>query len=161
MRLTVFAVGRMKSGPETELVSRYSGRLTKAGRSLGLEFGGQIEIAESRAQTSALRRREESARCAELGSDPSTILILLDERGKSFSSSDFAGKIAGYRDDGIAHLVFALGGPDGHDPSLRDRADLVLSFGEQTWPHQLARIMLAEQLYRATTILSGHPYHRG
>ena len=160
MRLTIFAVGRMKSGPEIELVSRYADRLAKSGKALGLEFDGLTEIPESRAQTAAQRKAEESGRCAALAAEPSTVLILLDERGKSLSSRQFADRIASWRDGGTSRAVFALGGPDGHDSSLRDRADLVISFGAQTWPHQLARIMLAEQLYRAVTILSGHPYHR-
>jgi 23S rRNA (pseudouridine1915-N3)-methyltransferase len=160
MRLTIFAVGRMKSGPETELVSRYTDRLAKAGKALGLEFDGLTEIPESRAQTAAQRKSEESDKCAALAREASTVLILLDERGKSPSSRQFADKISSWRDNGTARAIFAIGGPDGHDPALRARADLVLSFGSQTWPHQLARIMLAEQLYRVVTILSGHPYHR-
>lgn len=160
MRLTILAVGRMKSGPDAELVTRYSDRLARTGKALGLDFDGVIEIAESRAQTAELRKAEEAAKCASLASEPSTALILLDERGKSLSSRQFAGTLADYRDRGMARAVFALGGPDGHDPALREKADLVIAFGNQTWPHQLARIMLAEQLYRAVTILSGHPYHR-
>jgi 23S rRNA (pseudouridine1915-N3)-methyltransferase len=89
-----------------------------------------------------------------------TALILLDERGKSFSSEDFAGRLALLRDGGRKALVIAIGGADGHDQSLRDQAELVMSFGLLTWPHQLVRVMLGEQLYRVATILSGHPYHR-
>lgn len=150
----------MKSGPDAELVSRYADRLAKAGRALGLDYDGLTEITESRAQTAAQRKAEESARCAALAQEPATVLVLLDERGKSLSSRGFADRIAGWRDGGTSRAIFAIGGPDGHDPDLRKRADLVLSFGELTWPHQLARIMLAEQLYRAVTILAGHPYHR-
>jgi 23S rRNA (pseudouridine1915-N3)-methyltransferase len=160
MRLTIFAVGRMKSGPDADLVSRYTGRLAKTGKALGLEFDGLVEVPESRAQTTEQRKSEEAAKCAVLASEASTVLILLDERGKSLSSRQFAEKLADYRDSGVSRAVFALGGPDGHDPALRDKADLVIAFGNQTWPHQLARIMLAEQLYRSVTILSGHPYHR-
>ena len=87
-------------------------------------------------------------------------LVLLDETGKSLSSEDFAGRLAGFRDEGRRDLVLAIGGPDGHDPALRRESGLLLSFGRMTWPHQVARILLAEQLYRACTILSGHPYHR-
>jgi 23S rRNA (pseudouridine1915-N3)-methyltransferase len=86
--------------------------------------------------------------------------VLLDERGAALTSQDFASMMAGHRDAGRKTLLFSIGGADGHHPSLADRASLVLSFGALTWPHQLARIMLAEQLYRAATILSGHPYHR-
>jgi len=160
MRLTIFAVGRMKSGPDADLVSRYTDRLAKTGKALGLDFDGLVEIPESRAQTPDQRKAEEAGKCAALAAEPSTVLVLLDERGKSLSSRQFADRLAEYRDRGVSRAVFALGGPDGHDPALRDRADLVIAFGNQTWPHQLARIMLAEQLYRAVTILSGHPYHR-
>ncbi|WP_353644263.1 23S rRNA (pseudouridine(1915)-N(3))-methyltransferase RlmH [Mesorhizobium sp. WSM2239] len=159
MRIAVHAVGRMKSGPDKELAERYFDRFSKSGPALGLEFSGVAEIAESRAQTAGERRREEAQRLqAQLG--PGTSLILLDERGKSLSSEEFARKIGSMRDDGRRDLVIAIGGADGHEASLREQAALVLSFGAMTWPHQLVRIMLAEQLYRAATILSGHPYHR-
>ena len=87
-------------------------------------------------------------------------LIVLDERGKNLGSTDLAEKIGGLRDGGRRHLALVIGGPDGLDPALRGEAELVLSFGLLTWPHQLVRVMLAEQLYRITTILAGHPYHR-
>ncbi|MBZ9654463.1 23S rRNA (pseudouridine(1915)-N(3))-methyltransferase RlmH [Phyllobacterium lublinensis] len=159
MRITVFAVGRMKSGPERELADRYFDRLKKMGGPLGLEFGSLIEITESRGQQSDLRKQEESSKVLE-ALEPGGILILLDERGKTMASEAFAGAIARFRDDGKRQLLFAIGGPDGHHASLRDRADLVLALGAMTWPHQIVRILVAEQLYRATTILAGHPYHR-
>jgi 23S rRNA (pseudouridine1915-N3)-methyltransferase len=159
MRIAVHAVGRMKSGPDKELAERYFDRFSKSGPALGLEFSGVTEIAESRAQTARERRRDEAQRLqAQLGAGIS--LILLDERGKNLSSEEFARKIGSMRDDGRRGLVIAIGGADGHEASLREQAALVLSFGAMTWPHQLVRIMLAEQLYRAATILSGHPYHR-
>ena len=159
MKIAVFAVGRMKSGPEKELADRYFDRFAKTGPAFGLEFSGVEEIAESRAQGVAERRLDESVKLrARVGLG--TVLILLDERGKSFGSQDFAQKIAAWRDGGQRTVLIAIGGPDGHDPALRDEAALTLSFGAATWPHQLVRIMLAEQLYRAATILSGHPYHR-
>jgi 23S rRNA (pseudouridine1915-N3)-methyltransferase len=159
MRIAVHAVGRMKSGPDKELAERYFDRFSRTGPALGLEFSGVMEIAESRAQTAGERRREEAQRLqAQL--DAGISLILLDERGKSLSSAEFAGKIGSMRDEGRRGLVIAIGGADGHEASLREQAALVLSFGAMTWPHQLVRIMLAEQLYRAATILSGHPYHR-
>lgn len=160
MRVTIFAVGRMKSGPEAELASRYADRFAKAGRQLGLEFDGITETVESRGQTAELRKAEEGRRCAEASGEPGSVLILLDERGKSLSSRQFAQVMARHRDDGAGRLILSIGGADGHDADLRQKADLVVSFGAQTWPHQLARIMLLEQLYRAATILSGHPYHR-
>ena len=159
MRLSVHAVGRMKAGPEKELADRYFERFSKSGPAIGLEFSGLVEIPESRAQSAAERKREEAERLGQQLAAGSA-LILLDERGKSISSQDFAGRIAALRDGGRRSLVIAIGGPDGHDPSSRETAELVVSFGAQTWPHQMVRIMLGEQLYRATTILSGHPYHR-
>ncbi len=159
MRITVFAVGRMKAGPERELADRYFDRLKKTGSPLGLEFGSIIEIIESRAPQPELRKQEESSKVLE-ELEPGGVLVLLDERGKTMPSEAFAGAIARFRDDGKRHLLFAIGGPDGHHASLRNRADIVLALGAMTWPHQIVRILVAEQLYRATTILSGHPYHR-
>ncbi|MBE1204692.1 23S rRNA (pseudouridine(1915)-N(3))-methyltransferase RlmH [Aminobacter carboxidus] len=159
MKVWVHAVGRMKAGPEKELADRYLDRFSKSGGPLGLDFSGVTEIAESRAQNVDERRREEADRLrAQMASG--TALILLDERGKNFSSQQFADKIASLRDGGQRGLMIAIGGPDGHDEALRNEAQLLLSFGAATWPHQMVRIMLGEQLYRAATILSGHPYHR-
>jgi 23S rRNA (pseudouridine1915-N3)-methyltransferase len=159
MRIAVFAVGRMKSGPERELADRYFDRLKKTGAPLGLEFSSVTEITESRAQQPELRKQEESSKVLE-ALDQGGVLVLLDERGKTMPSEAFAQAIERFRDDGKRQLLLAIGGPDGHDASLRDRADLVLALGAMTWPHQIVRILVAEQLYRATTILSGHPYHR-
>ncbi len=159
MKIAVFAVGRMKAGPEKELADRYFERFSKSGPAVGLEFSGISEVPESRAQGAAERKREEGDRLGQhLASGAA--LILLDERGKNISSEDFATRIAALRDSGRRAVTVAIGGPDGHDPSLRETAELVLSFGAQTWPHQMVRVMLGEQLYRAATILSGHPYHR-
>jgi len=158
MKISVFAVGRMKAGPEKELADRYFDRFSKSGPAIGLEFAGLAEVPESRAQGAAERKREEGDRLRQHAAGAA--LILLDERGRNISSEDFANRIAALRDGGRRTAVVAIGGPDGHDPALRDSADLVLSFGAQTWPHQMVRIMLGEQLYRAATILSGHPYHR-
>lgn len=159
MKIAVHAVGRMKAGPEKELVGRYFDRFAKSGPAIGLEFAGVVETPESRAQGVAERKREEAQKLqAQLGAGAA--LILLDERGKNISSEDFANRLAVLRDGGQRNLVIAIGGPDGHDAALRESAALTLSFGTLTWPHQIVRIMLAEQLYRAATILSGHPYHR-
>ena len=159
MKIAIFAVGRMKSGPEKELADRYFDRLAKAGPAVGLEFSGVTETPESRAQGAAERKREEAEKLQPLLSGGAA-LILLDERGKNMPSQDFADFIGSLRDNGQRLAVVAIGGPDGHDAQLRGEAALVLSFGALTWPHQLARVMLAEQLYRAATILTGHPYHR-
>lgn len=158
MRISIHAVGRMKAGPERELAGRYLGRFAKAAKPLGLDFSGVTETAESRALEAALRMREEADRLrAALG--PQT-LVLLDERGRNLSSRSFADLIAARRDAGDKGMTLAIGGADGHDPVLREEAAALVSFGAATWPHQLLRIMLAEQLYRAATILAGHPYHR-
>lgn len=159
MRIAVHAVGRMKAGPETELADRYFDRFRKTAPAIGLDFSGVTEIPESRAKTADERRRAEAtALTPQLSAGAA--LFLLDERGKDLSSEDIASKIAALRDSGRKSLLIAIGGPDGHDPSLRDAAALTLAFGKQTWPHQIVRVMLAEQLYRVATILSGHPYHR-
>lgn len=159
MKISVHAVGRMKAGPEKLLADRYFERFAKSGPAVGLEFGGIAEIAEGRSQTANERRREEGQKM-QTQLQRGIALILLDERGKSFSSEDFAGRLGLLRDGGRKGVVIAIGGADGHDQSLRDQAELVMSFGLLTWPHQLVRVMLGEQLYRAATILSGHPYHR-
>lgn len=159
MKIHVHAVGRMKTGPEKELADRYFERFGKAGGALGLDFGGVAELPESRAQSAAERQADEAARLSAQFASGAAVL-LLDERGKSISSTQFADRLAEFRDGGRKALAIAIGGPDGHDSALRAGADLLLSFGAMTWPHQMARIMLAEQLYRAATILAGHPYHR-
>lgn len=159
MKVVIHAVGRMRPGPEKELVTRYLDRFARSAPPLGLEFGGVAETAEGRAKSAGERRREEAAALESLLSQGAA-LVLLDERGKNLGSQDFAERIGRFRDAGQRVLVLAIGGPDGHAEGLRGRAALSLAFGAQTWPHQLARAMLAEQLYRAATILSGHPYHR-
>jgi 23S rRNA (pseudouridine1915-N3)-methyltransferase len=159
MRIQLFAVGRMKSGPERELAERYLDRFAKVAPPLGLEFGGVLETPESRARAADQRKREEAAKLAEsLGAG--TFLILLDERGKNLSSPDFAAFIAKHRDSGTRAMTFAIGGADGHAEESRRKAQMVISFGAMTIPHQIMRILTAEQLYRAATIISGHPYHR-
>lgn len=159
MKIGICAVGRMKAGPEKDLADRYLDRFAKVGPSLGLECTGVHEIVESRAQGLDERRRDEAERLR-AACPAGSALVLLDERGKSISSEEFSSRLAAFRDNGRKSAILLIGGPDGHDASLRSEADLVLSFGALTWPHQLVRIMLAEQLYRAATILSGHPYHR-
>jgi 23S rRNA (pseudouridine1915-N3)-methyltransferase len=159
MRIRIAAVGRMKSGPERELVSRYLDRAVASGKPLGLSGFDVSELSESRASSSAARKAEEAKALRE--ALPEGLVVALDERGKAVGSEALSQFIAKRRDDGKPVLSFVIGGADGLDPDFVTRADLVLSFSPLTWPHQLVRIMLAEQLYRATTILSGHPYHRG
>ena len=158
MRLIVIAVGRLKQGPERELAERYRERFDDIGRKLG--FGGLeiYEIPESRARDAATRIAEEAA--AITARFPEKYgLIALDERGKSVDSRTFAQHLGRFRDQ-AADVIFVIGGADGLSPELRGKAKLVIAFGAATWPHQMVRIMLLEQIYRAATILAGHPYHR-
>ncbi|MDX3928338.1 MAG: 23S rRNA (pseudouridine(1915)-N(3))-methyltransferase RlmH [Shinella sp.] len=159
MRIGLFAVGRLKAGPEKELAARYLDRFAKSGPAIGLEMGRLAEIGESRASNAETRKREEAVQLERALPDGG-VLILLDERGKALDSEAFARMIGNYRDNGKRDLMIAIGGADGLDPALHARADAVICLGKLTWPHQLVRILIAEQLYRAVTILSGHPYHR-
>ena len=158
MRVLVLAVGRMKSA-EGELAARYLKRAVQAGRHIGIRSVEIIEIKESRAQDAERRKLEESIAIANVIPD-NAALVILDERGDGQGSGAFAERLAQWRDSGQAAVVFVIGGADGLAESLRSKAKARLSFGNATWPHQLVRIMLLEQLYRAVTILSGHPYHR-
>lgn len=159
MRIAIACVGRMKSGPERELVSRYLDRATASGKPLALTGFDVSELAESRAGSAAARKVEEAKGLR--AALPEGIVVALDERGKALGSEAFAGFLSRWRDEGRPSVSFVIGGADGLDPDFVRSADLTLSFSPMVWPHQLVRIMLAEQLYRATTILSGHPYHRG
>ena len=159
MRIIVAAIGRLKQGPETELSERYRKRAAQTGRQLGLRDVETVEIRESRAAEAGKRMLEESIALANVIPQNSPI-VLLDSRGESLDSASLAGQLARWRSNDRPAVVFLIGGADGLAPSLWDKADLRLSFGAATWPHQLVRVMLLEQLYRATTILTGHPYHR-
>jgi len=159
MRLGLLCVGRLKAGPERELFARYAKRI-EAMRNLGLDGLDLKEIDESKARSAPERMaREGDALLAALAADAG--LVVFDERGEPAASADFAQFIAGERDAGRKALWFAIGGAEGLDPGVRQRARAVFSFGAMTLPHQLVRILAAEQIYRAMTILSGHPYHRG
>jgi 23S rRNA (pseudouridine1915-N3)-methyltransferase len=159
MRLTVVAIGRLKQGPERQLAERFRERAAKSGRALGFRSLDVIEVDESRNRDAERRMIEESVAVANVIPERAAVIVL-DERGEALSSKSFADTLGRWRDDGRADAVFVIGGPDGLAGALRDRADLRLGFGTMTWPHQLVRIMLLEQLYRSVTILSGHPYHR-
>ena len=158
MRIAIAAIGRMKQGPERELVARYLDRARASGKPLALTCFDILEFAESRA-SSADSRKDEEARVLRAAL-PEGIVVALDEHGRSLASAAFATQLSRWRDDGRPAISFVIGGADGLDPAFAKAADLTLSFSPLTWPHQLVRIMLAEQLYRTTTILSGHPYHR-
>ncbi len=150
MRLTLIAVGRAKRGPEQELFNSYQKRLNPA-----LDL---VEVEEKRPLSGAeLKAREAELIVAKI--PEGAFLIALDERGKPLASRKFAEKLGDLRDGG-RDVTFIIGGADGLDESLRARAEMILGFGPQTWPHMLVRAMLAEQVYRAQSILAGHPYHR-
>jgi 23S rRNA (pseudouridine1915-N3)-methyltransferase len=158
LRLSLLAVGRLKSGPERELVERYRQRIEGIGRGLGVAGLDIVEMAESRARRDDDRRAEEAEALLERAGP--SVLIVFDERGKSPTSEAFADKIRHWRDEGRPGVACVIGGPDGLDPRVRQRAELVVSFGALTMPHQIVRALVAEQVYRALTIIAGHPYHR-
>ena len=138
MLLHILARGRIGRGPEADLVARYLGRVNWPTKVTELpDRGGKLPPAA-----------------------PATVTILLDEKGQSLSSLAFAERLGRWRDDGMREARFLIGAADGFGDSERAGADLLLNFGTMTWPHLLARAMLAEQLWRAVSILAGHPYHR-
>jgi 23S rRNA (pseudouridine1915-N3)-methyltransferase len=159
MRIVVAAVGRLKQGPERELAAAYIKRAGATGRSLGLREIEVVEIRESRAQDVERRRVEESIAIANVIPD-GAVVVVLDQHGENLDSAALAAALRAWRAEDRAALCFIIGGADGLAPSLLERAKVRLAFGAATWPHQLVRVMLLEQLYRAATILSGHPYHR-
>lgn len=159
MRLIVVSIGRLKQGPERELAERYRERFDDIGRQLGFRGLEIHEISESRARDAATRIAEEAAAISAAIPEKS-VLVALDERGKSIDSAGFAQHLGRWRDEGTATTVFTIGGADGLSPDLQRKAKLRIAFGSATWPHQMVRIMLLEQIYRAATILAGHPYHR-
>src|SRR5262245_51374973 len=160
MRLIVSAVGRLKEGPERALLERYQDRLAPLAKRLGLAPVSWHETGESRAADAARRRGEEGAALLRPVRE-AEFLIALDVRGKALSSEAIARLLADRRDAGTKAAGLLIGGADGLSDTVRATAQLHLSLGAITLPHGLARIVLAEQLYRAATILSGHPYHRG
>ena len=151
MRVTIAAVGRDRSGPTRDLFEDYCRRCPWPIRLL--------EIPPRTSGPPERRRAEEGQRLSGSVARDAT-LIALDESGLSLTSRDFAAEISSWQHDGRSELIFLIGGPDGLDPTLIERADLVLALGRMTWPHRLVRVLVAEQLYRAATILAGHPYHR-
>jgi len=159
MRIIIIALGKMKHGPERDLVDRYLKRAIPLGKQLGIKGFDIIELGESRAKSAATRKAQEAQKI--LASLPQGAkLIALDEGGISQSSQQFASRISENIEGGSKCLAFVIGGPDGLDNQIRKRAQTVLGFSSLTWPHQIVRALLVEQLYRATTILGGHPYHR-
>jgi len=155
MRISICAVGRLRAGPEKTLLDDYLTRFDRTGRALGLGTASVVEVEDKKnagmgAEAALLRKAVPKG----------AVICTLDERGRVMSSPDFAQKLGGWRDAGRQDLALVIGGADGIDPSLRAEADFSISFGSMVWPHMLVRVMLAEQLYRAATILAGGPYHR-
>ncbi|MDE1967310.1 MAG: 23S rRNA (pseudouridine(1915)-N(3))-methyltransferase RlmH [Alphaproteobacteria bacterium] len=151
MRITIAAIGKLKPGPHRDLAAHYAGRLRTPLAIREVEERRKLSPAELKAREAALL----------LDAIPKgATIVALDERGTALSSVDFAKRIARWRDSGVADLAFAIGGADGLAETVRRQAAFVLSLGPATWPHFLVRGMLLEQLYRAETLLAGHPYHR-
>lgn len=148
LAIDIIAGGRAKSAPESELALAYLTRARDAGRALGFSSFALNEIDE---------RKPEKFLEACAGA---TVVVALDERGKSLASEALAKQLAAWRDNGEARVAFVIGGADGLPGEIKAKAKLTLAFGAATWPHLLVRTMIAEQLYRAMTIVSGHPYHR-
>lgn len=157
LSLVLVCVGRAKAGAERDIATRYLERAKLAGRGLGLTVDLR-EIPESKARRPADRKAEESQAIRIAAGDGA--MFALDETGRSIGSEAFADIVRAALDGGAKSLALVVGGPDGLDPDLRDTATQVIALGAMTWPHQLVRILVAEQIYRAVTILTGHPYHR-
>ena len=155
MRITICAVGRLRRGPELDLLSDYLDRFNKSGRTLGLGPATVTEV-EDKKNLGMTAEADLLNRAIPKGAT----LCTLDERGQLMSSPDFANQLGRWRDTGTSDLAIIIGGADGIDPSLRAQADFSISFGKMVWPHMLVRGLLAEQVYRAQQILAGHPYHR-
>jgi 23S rRNA (pseudouridine1915-N3)-methyltransferase len=153
VKITLICIGRLGAAPEARLALDWAERASLSGRVLGL---GPVDVVEVEARKAG-KAAEGEALLSRLGGGH---LIACDEHGEARSSRDFAALLGRLRDDGVRHLVFAIGGADGLDHSVLDASARRLAFGPQTWPHALVRAMLAEQIYRAATILAGSPYHR-
>lgn len=155
MRLHLCAVGRLRTGPERVLFDDYAKRFDRTGRALGLGPLSEHEVEDRKGGG-----MEAEAALLERAVPAGALIAILDERGRVMSSPDFADQLGRWRDGGRQDVAFVIGGADGIHPGLRARADFALSFGQMVWPHMLVRVMVAEQLYRAASILAGSPYHR-
>ena len=160
MRLIIIAVGQARGTPEAALTEDYAGRARAIGKRLGFTTVTIEEVNVSKFREARSRLAEEGERLAERV-PPGAHVVLLDAKGKGMTSDAFAEMLGAMRDAGARDLAFVIGGPDGLVLPERIKSGRSLAFGPQVWPHLLVRAMLAEQIYRAFTILSGHPYHRG
>jgi len=160
MRLDIVAVGQMRGTSEEDLVHTYRDRAIKAGRQIGIDGPHITEIKERKGSTGCAKQREESALLQTALEARSGLVVMLDETGKQMTSRAFAAQVTDWQDKGAAQVTFIIGGADGLTPDLRQRADITLSLSKMTWPHMLARALLCEQIWRALSILTNHPYHR-
>lgn len=152
MKVSLLAVGQMRGQKEAALFETYAERISKTGRALALDGLGVTEIKD---QAGANHKIETA-----LNANPTAFVVVLDEGGRSLASRDFASQLAHWRDDGTREVIFVLGAADGLSDALRQRANLRMALGPMTWPHILARVLVAEQIWRAISILANHPYHR-
>lgn len=159
MRLLIAAVGKLKEAADRDLCERYAKRFSQTGRAIGLGPLEVVELMEARQPTAEGRKNDEAERVLKIAGK-ADLMIALDVAGRHVTSEAFAALLAKERDSGVKQTVLLIGGPDGHGEAVLAQAKLKLSLSAMTLPHGLARILLAEQLYRAATILSGHPYHR-
>ena len=160
MQLGIIAVGQMRGAGEISLFEEFQQRIEASGRQLGISGLSIIELREKRALTGADKKRHENQLIANALESRSGPFIVLDETGASLTSRAFAKKLQGWIERGDGEVTFVIGGADGLDDAIRARADQILSLGPMTWPHMLARVLLCEQLWRAISILTRHPYHR-
>lgn len=160
MRILLIAVGRLGKGEERLLTGRYLERTRPLARNAGVSGVDVVEVPEARAASREARLAQEARALLERIPE-GAVVVALDERGHSETSENFAEDLRKAGETGVRDVVFLIGGPDGLDETVRRRADRLLAFGRQTMPHQLVRALLAEQIYRALTIIAGHPYHRG
>ena len=159
MRIRIGAIGKLKKGAEKQLVADYISRAKKMGRQLGISDVSEFELNESQNQTVSGRKADEAENLLSR-LDAQSVIIALDEYGQNLSSRKFAKILSGLKDGGQGEAVLLIGGPDGHGDAVLKRARYKIALGAMTWPHRIARILVAEQLYRATTIMANHPYHR-
>ncbi len=160
MRLHILAVGNARGGNEAPLTEDFVGRAQNMGRRLGFSAVTVTEVSVSKARETKKRMDEEAERLAARVPEGAHV-ALLDAKGKGMTSEDFAEMLGVLRDAGTRDFAFVIGGPDGLGTLPKIKSGRSLAFGPQTWPHLMVRAMLAEQIYRAMTILAGHPYHRG
>lgn len=151
MDIIIACIGHMKPSPELDLLSKYIKQT---------RWNVVVREFEDKKPGSAEERKKREGALLLSAVPAGAKIVVMDERGKQLCSEKFARRLGGWQDESVPAVAFLIGGADGHSEEIRQKADLILAFGEMTWPHMLARVMLAEQIYRAKTILDGHPYHR-